>query len=67
MLFFFSELFYGGESLQFDQPSSYSFVCPHCGKLGFNESQLLEHVGTDHSSVTTEVVSGITQKSRELI
>ena len=53
----FLELFYGGESLQFDHPSSYAFVCPHCGKLGFSETQLSEHVASDHSSVTTEVVS----------
>ena len=56
-LFFSSELFYGGESLQFDHPSSYAFVCPHCGKLGFSETQLSEHVSSDHSAVSTEVVS----------
>lgn len=50
------ELFYGGESLQYDNPASYSFVCPHCGKLGYSELQLLEHVNTDHSSVSTEVI-----------
>ena len=53
----FLELFYGGESLQFDHPSSYAFVCPHCGKLGFSETQLSEHVSSDHSAISTEVVS----------
>jgi len=53
------DLFFGGESLQFDHPSSYSFVCPYCGKLGLNESQLSEHVSADHSCAGVEVICPI--------
>lgn len=53
------ELFYGGENLQFDQASSYSYVCPHCGKLGLSESHLLEHVTGEHSSTSSEVICPI--------
>jgi len=53
------ELFYGGENLQFDQASSYSFVCPHCGKLGLSEAQLLEHVSGEHSNSASEVICPI--------
>ncbi|XP_057305901.1 E3 ubiquitin-protein ligase KCMF1-like isoform X2 [Hydractinia symbiolongicarpus] len=54
------ELFYGGESnAQYDQPSSYSFVCPHCGKLGLSENVLLEHVAAEHANTSTEVICPI--------
>jgi len=53
------ELFYGGENLQFDQASSYSFVCPHCGKLGLSETQLSEHVSGEHSNSASEVICPI--------
>ncbi|XP_002165451.2 E3 ubiquitin-protein ligase KCMF1 [Hydra vulgaris] len=55
------ELFYGGEpSVSLDQqPSSYSFVCPHCGKLGFSETLLFEHVSESHANATIEVICPI--------
>ena len=49
------DLFYGGEAVQFDQPQS--FTCPYCGKLGFTENQLHEHVSGEHLSSSAEVVS----------
>lgn len=50
------ELFYGGESLQFDHASSYSFVCPHCNKFGLTDSQLYDHIVAEHSNNTNEVI-----------
>jgi len=53
------ELFYGGENLQFDQATSYSYVCPHCGRLGLSEAQLLQHVASEHPTSTNEVICPI--------
>lgn len=38
-----------------DQPQS--FTCPYCGKMGFTESALQEHVASEHSDASIEVVS----------
>lgn len=48
------ELYYGGEAFTADQPQS--FTCPYCGKLGFTESALQEHVASEHSDASIEVV-----------
>ena len=49
------ELYYGGEAFTADQPQS--FTCPYCGKMGFTESALQEHVASEHSDASIEVVS----------
>ena len=48
------DIFYGGESVSSDQHQSYT--CPHCGRLGFTDLHLLEHVGSEHADATAEVV-----------
>lgn len=48
------DIFYGGESVSSDQHQSYT--CPHCGRLGFTDLLLLEHVGNEHADATAEVV-----------
>lgn len=48
------ELYYGGEAFTADQPQS--FTCPYCGKMGFTESALQEHVASEHSEASIEVV-----------
>ncbi|XP_013403674.1 E3 ubiquitin-protein ligase KCMF1 isoform X2 [Lingula anatina] len=48
------DLYYGGEALSAEAPQS--FTCPYCGKMGFTESSLQEHVTTEHADVSTEVV-----------
>lgn len=49
------ELYYGGEAFTADQPQS--FTCPYCGKMGFTETALQEHVASEHSDASIEVVS----------
>jgi len=49
------EVFYGGDSISSDHPQSYT--CPNCGKMGFTESSLQEHVSVQHCDSSTEVVS----------
>ena len=49
------ELYYGGETSIEPQ----SFTCPYCGKLGFNETTLSEHVTIEHEDETHEVVCPI--------
>lgn len=50
------ELYYGGEALtNVEQPQSY--VCPYCGRMGFTEATLLEHVTAEHFEPSFEVVS----------
>ncbi|XP_073999795.1 E3 ubiquitin-protein ligase KCMF1-like [Rhodnius prolixus] len=51
------DLYFGGEALAIDQPQS--FTCPYCGKLGFTEALLQEHVTTEHSDISFEVVCPI--------
>ncbi|KAL1129584.1 hypothetical protein AAG570_012529 [Ranatra chinensis] len=48
------DLFYGGEALTGEQPQA--FTCPYCGKMGYTELALQEHVTADHSEVSFEVV-----------
>ena len=48
------ELFFGGEMLNTDQPQS--FTCPYCKKMGFSDATLLEHVTTEHTETSAEVV-----------
>ena len=55
--FDFPELFYGGEAFTADQPQS--FTCPFCGKMGFTESLLQEHITADHAETSTEVVRDV--------
>ncbi|XP_053202355.1 E3 ubiquitin-protein ligase KCMF1-like [Panonychus citri] len=47
------EVFYGGEPYNTEQ--AYSFTCPFCGRMGFTEITLHEHVLLEHSGVTQEV------------
>jgi len=56
LLFFVSlDTFYGGESISSDTPQSFS--CPYCGKLGYTETALYDHVTTDHTDTPYEVVT----------
>ncbi|XP_065355016.1 E3 ubiquitin-protein ligase Kcmf1 isoform X2 [Calliphora vicina] len=48
------ELFFGGEMLNSEQPQS--FTCPYCKKMGFSDATLLEHVSTEHTETSLEVV-----------
>ena len=49
------EIYYGGETNIEPQ----SFTCPYCGKLGFNEITLSEHVTIEHEDESHEVVCPI--------
>lgn len=51
------EVFYGGETINTDQP--YSFTCPFCGRMGFTETTLQEHVTSEHSGATQQVICPI--------
>ncbi|KAF6216794.1 hypothetical protein GE061_001144 [Apolygus lucorum] len=51
------DLYYGGEAMTGDQPQS--FTCPFCGKLGFTEATLHDHVTSEHSDLSHEVVCPI--------
>lgn len=48
------DLYYGGEALTVEQPQA--FTCPYCGKMGFTETTLQEHVASEHSETSFEVV-----------
>jgi hypothetical protein len=48
------ELYYGGEAVSFEHAMSYT--CPYCGNMGFNESQLQDHVNVEHADSTIEVI-----------
>ncbi|XP_033632876.1 E3 ubiquitin-protein ligase KCMF1-like [Asterias rubens] len=48
------DLYYGGEAVTLEQPQS--FTCPFCGKMGYTESTLQEHVTSEHSESLLEVV-----------
>lgn len=52
---FYIDLYYGGEALTVEQPQA--FTCPYCGKMGFTELTLQEHVTSEHSETSFEVVS----------
>lgn len=51
------DLFYGGEAVSAEQPQSFS--CPYCGKMGYMETSLQEHVTSEHSESSVEVVCPI--------
>lgn len=48
------DVYYGGEAVSVDQPQA--FACPFCGKLGFTEGTLQEHVTSEHPDSSLEVV-----------
>jgi len=50
------DVYYGGEALSVDQPQS--LTCPFCGKMGYTETTLQDHVSVEHSD-TYEVVCPI--------
>uniref|UniRef100_A0A8C5G8H8 E3 ubiquitin-protein ligase KCMF1 n=1 Tax=Gouania willdenowi TaxID=441366 RepID=A0A8C5G8H8_GOUWI len=51
------DLYYGGDTFSVEQPQS--FTCPYCGKMGFTETLLQEHVTSEHSETSTEVICPI--------
>lgn len=51
------DTYYGGETINSDTPQSYS--CPYCGKLGYTETVLYDHVTTEHNETPYEVVCPI--------
>ncbi|XP_054254269.1 E3 ubiquitin-protein ligase KCMF1-like [Indicator indicator] len=50
-------LYYGGEAFSVEQPQS--FTCPYCGKMGYMETSLQEHVASEHAEISTEVICPI--------
>lgn len=59
-----TDLYYGGDTFSVEQPQS--FTCPYCGKMGFTETSLQEHVTSEHSETSTEVVSTLTAQTELL-
>lgn len=51
------DVYYGGEALSADQPQS--LTCPFCGKMGYTETSLQDHVTADHPDTAYEVVCPI--------
>ncbi|KAM9507608.1 E3 ubiquitin-protein ligase KCMF1 isoform 1-T1 [Guaruba guarouba] len=51
------DLYYGGEAFSIEQPQS--FTCPYCGKMGYTETSLQEHVTSEHAETSTEVICPI--------
>lgn len=51
------DVYYGGEALSVDQPQS--LTCPFCGKMGYTETSLQDHVTVDHPDTAYEVVCPI--------
>ncbi|XP_061589262.1 E3 ubiquitin-protein ligase KCMF1 [Cololabis saira] len=51
------DLYYGGDTLSVGQPQS--FTCPYCGKMGFTDAALQDHVTCEHSDASTEVICPI--------
>eukprot|EP00064_Thunnus_orientalis_P003127 superscaffoldBa00000248_g3136 len=49
------DLYYGGDTFSVEQPQS--FTCPYCGKMGYTETSLQEHVTSEHAETSTEVPS----------
>lgn len=39
-----------------EQPQA--FTCPYCGRMGYTEMSLQEHVAAEHTETSTEVVGG---------
>lgn len=54
LIYYFVELYYGGEAVSVEQPQS--LTCPYCTRMGFTEATLQEHVAADHSDTSFEVV-----------
>lgn len=52
------DLYYGGEGITMNNPPA--LTCPLCGKLGFTEASLQEHVNSQHAESSVEVVSRTT-------
>ena len=53
-LFLLQDIYYGNESVSAEQPQAYT--CPFCGRMGFTEATLQEHVTSEHADSSTEVV-----------
>jgi hypothetical protein len=53
-----SDLYFGGDSSLSTEHQN-SFTCPFCAKMGYTESTLQEHVSSQHSDVSQEVVCPI--------
>nr|XP_046204161.1 E3 ubiquitin-protein ligase KCMF1-like isoform X2 [Oncorhynchus gorbuscha] len=51
------DLYYGGESFSVEQPQA--FTCPYCGRMGYTETSLQEHVTAEHTETSSEVVCPI--------
>uniref|UniRef100_H3DEU0 E3 ubiquitin-protein ligase KCMF1 n=1 Tax=Tetraodon nigroviridis TaxID=99883 RepID=H3DEU0_TETNG len=51
------DLYYGGEAFSVEQPQA--FTCPYCGRMGYTEVSLQEHVAADHTETSTEVICPI--------
>nr|XP_006210336.1 E3 ubiquitin-protein ligase KCMF1-like [Vicugna pacos] len=51
------DLYYGGEAFSVEQPQA--FTCPYCGKMGYTETSLQEHVTSEHAETSTEVICPI--------
>ncbi|KAG5841380.1 hypothetical protein ANANG_G00198900 [Anguilla anguilla] len=51
------DLYYGGEAFSVEQPQS--FTCPYCGRMGYTETSLQEHVTSEHAETSTEVICPI--------
>ncbi|TNM92301.1 E3 ubiquitin-protein ligase KCMF1 [Takifugu flavidus] len=51
------DLYYGGDTFSVEQPQS--FTCPYCGKMGFTETSLQDHVTSEHAETSTEVICPI--------
>lgn len=49
-----TDVYYGGEALSVEQPQS--LTCPFCGKMGYTETSLQDHVTADHPDTANEVV-----------
>uniref|UniRef100_A0A4W5JLZ6 RING-type E3 ubiquitin transferase n=1 Tax=Hucho hucho TaxID=62062 RepID=A0A4W5JLZ6_9TELE len=50
-------LYYGGEALSVEQPQA--FTCPYCGRMGYTETSLQEHVAAEHTETSSEVICPI--------
>ncbi|XP_055774602.1 E3 ubiquitin-protein ligase KCMF1-like isoform X1 [Salvelinus fontinalis] len=51
------DLYYGGESFSVEQPQA--FTCPYCGRMGYTVTSLQEHVGSEHTETSSEVICPI--------
>ncbi|XP_028312251.1 E3 ubiquitin-protein ligase KCMF1-like [Gouania willdenowi] len=51
------DLYYGGEAFSVEQPQA--FTCPYCGRMGYTEMSLQDHVAAEHTETSTEVICPI--------